>query len=563
MTERTLQEFGGLSPAEEAMIAALDSGFFDRLGPGVPPDEDNGARDVRASLIRFLMIGGADAPRLHEKGLRLSGARIRGVLDLEGCRIRRDIGLADCRFDAAPILRSAVIDTLFLDGSVAPGLVADRLEARGGVYLRGARIDGAILLRGARVGGEVVIDGAALDRSGGVAVVAADIEVGGDFSLRGATCLGGVTLTAARIGGDLGATGAAIGAPDGTALLADGVALGGDVAMATARIEGECRFVGARIGGDVTLDGGTFAAPGTRALTFNRAEVSGALFLREDARITGVLGLTGARIGAISDAPSSWPAPGDLLLDRCIYGGFLGAPVDATLRLDWLSRQQPERWREEFWPQPYEHLSAVLAEMGHGEDAQTVLMVKERLQRRARRARTTFRPGRAGLFVRDAVLRATVGYGLKPLRAMIWLAALWALGAGLFTLVWEAEEMRPNVAFLLRAPEWVLCEAQQGQRIRMQSIDAVRVGLASPGQSQMACFLAQPEARSLPKFNPWMFSLDALIPGLETGQRGYWSPDTRGALGAAGKAYEYLQAMAGWALGLLAVAGFSGIVKSR
>ena len=36
-----------------------------------------------------------------------------------------------------------------------------------------------------------------------------------------------------------------------------------------------------------------------------------------------------------------------------------------------------------------------------------------------------------------------------------------------------------------------------------------------------------------------------------------------GALGAAGKAYEYLQAMAGWARGLLAVAGLAGIVKSR
>ena len=58
-------------------------------------------------------------------------------------------------------------------------------------------------------------------------------------------------------------------------------------------------------------------------------------------------------------------------------------------------------------------------------------------------------------------------------------------------------------------------------------------------------------------------SVDALLPGLETGQRDYWSPDTRTALGSAGKWFLYFQTLAGWALSLLAVAGFSGIVKSR
>jgi hypothetical protein len=109
----------------------------------------------------------------------------------------------------------------------------------------------------------------------------------------------------------------------------------------------------------------------------------------------------------------------------------------------------------------------------------------------------------------------------------------------------------------------VLCGAPTDTRLRLASIDTRRNGLARSGQSQLDCFLQQPEAASFPKFNAWMFSLDALIPGLETGQRAYWSPDTRQPLGAAGKVYEYFQSVAGWALGLLAVAGFSGIVKSR
>ena len=61
--------------------------------------------------------------------------------------------------------------------------------------------------------------------------------------------------------------------------------------------------------------------------------------------------------------------------------------MDAETRLDWLSRQTPERWGEDFWPQPYEQLAAVLGEMGHDEDKRRVLIEKERLSRRARRAR--------------------------------------------------------------------------------------------------------------------------------------------------------------------------------
>ena len=102
------------------------------------------SRVVRAAFLRFLMLGGEDGCRPHEKGIRISGAWITGVLDLEACLISRDIGLSDCHFEAAPVLRAAIINRLFLDGSLLPGLQAERLEARGGVYLRGAEVRGEV-----------------------------------------------------------------------------------------------------------------------------------------------------------------------------------------------------------------------------------------------------------------------------------------------------------------------------------------------------------------------------------------------------------------------------------
>ncbi|MCQ8780420.1 hypothetical protein NQU49_27870, partial [Escherichia coli] len=77
------------------------------------------------------------------------------------------------------------------------------------------------------------------------------------------------------------------------------------------------------------------------------------------ARVDGALAMTGASIDTIHDSAACWPKHGDLLLNRCLYSAFIGGPVDAKSRLDWLSRQTPQRWGEDFWPQPYEQLGQV------------------------------------------------------------------------------------------------------------------------------------------------------------------------------------------------------------
>ncbi len=92
--------------------------------------------------------------------------------------------------------------------------------------------------------------------------------------------------------------------------------------------------------------------PDMGALQINRAVVQGAFFLRQGAQIHGALDMTGAVIGAIHDEEKCWPGKGDLLLNRCLYGAFIGGPVDAGSRLNWLARQVPQRWGMDFWPQP-------------------------------------------------------------------------------------------------------------------------------------------------------------------------------------------------------------------
>jgi hypothetical protein len=318
----------------------------------------------------------------------------------------------------------------------------------------------------------------------------------------------------------------------------------------------------ARFGGDVDLTGATVSAPDAVAVDLGRTSVAGAFFLVDGARLTGTLSLDGASLGAIVDDPASWPAPGDLRLNRCLYGAFLKSVTGAQERLDWLSRQSSERWGEDFWPQPYEQLAHVLGEMGHDEDKRRVLIQKELLSRRARRKRAG--PVlRVLLYARDVVMGATTGFGRQPLLAMVWLIALWAGGTVMYSWLEQISALRPNSVVVLRSPEWVLCGAGQDEMALMPSLGHERPGLALPGETQLTCYLRQPEAAAYPKFNAALLSVDASVPGSASGQSAYWSPDTRTTAGYIGKWFWYFQGIAGIVLGLLAVAGFSGIVKSN
>ena len=303
-------------------------------------------------------------------------------------------------------------------------------------------------------------------------------------------------------------------------------------------------LVGAKLGGNLECDGATFRVEkggDGLALTLDGSRVDGVFFLRKNATIAGVLDLTAPEFGSINDDARCWLAQGGLILDRCRYGAFTGGPVDAESRLDWLVRQDPARWGVDFWPQPYEQLAKVLREMGHREDARKVLIEKERLQRAARRKRE--KALRPVLWLWDGILHATVDFGHRPLWAFAWLLMFLGVGWSVFALAVESGAIKPNTAVVLRSEEWVTCA------------DAV-------GQTQVQCFLEQPRAATYPRFNAFIYSADTLLPIVDLEMQGFWIPDDLTWGGAWARGYLWVHIAVGWALSLLAVAGFSGLVKS-
>lgn len=281
-------------------------------------------RTIRAEIIFCLATGLRSDWRVHSKGVQVSGAKIVNALDFNSATLRCPLLLFGCWFEKEIGLIDARTRTIGLSGSRVPGLRADRLVTKGGIFLRdGFHATGRVRLSGADIAGNLSLVDARLAHDGEVAL-----------TTDGATIKGNVFL-----GGGFHAT-------------------------------GEVRLVGATVGRTLDCQGGRFENPQGVAIMAQELRVEGGLLLRGLERpIEGRVVLDHARIGVLVDDAETWPAPGLLSLDGFVFAAIdESAPTDSRTRLAWL-RLQPEG---AFWPQPYEQLAKVLRQMGHERDAREI-----------------------------------------------------------------------------------------------------------------------------------------------------------------------------------------------
>ena len=130
----------------------------------------------------------------------------------------------------------------------------------------------------------------------------------------------------------------------------------------------------------------------------------------------------------------------------------------------------------------------------------------------------------AALAVNAAVLAVTVRFGREPPLALLWLILFWAIGVVVFDIAEQNSALKPNSPVALRSLERTIWRLKKTDTHYMPLTGQVLAGRASAEQTQLSCFLSQREASSYPEFNPWMYSLDALLPVKEIGQKQYWRP---------------------------------------
>ena len=505
-----------LTPPENDLIDACRKGVVCALGDGTRPEAPDPARNIRADLLRYLILGGCTECRVDEAGVQLVGAYVTGELELDFAKAKGQTFLCKCRFKNSVSALQARFQLLNLGGSALPGLNAQGANVTGPVYLRlGFHATGEVSLSNAKIGGQLDCHRGRFNNPKGMALNAQSAEVLGDV------------------------------------FFSDGFHATGEVSLS-----------GARIGGQLDCEGGQFENSEGHALNAQKIS-AGALIWRKVSVPNGWVSLSAAHVGDLVDSPESWPGNGRLLLDGFTYDriGGSASPTDAPSRLEWLAKG--DTWVGVFFPQPYVQLAKVLREMGHERAARAVLIAKEKKLTAAQwhedlKTYDALRSGTAGqqgdiggqwLRMRASrywagLIGRLVGYGHAPQYALYWAAGSVAFLTVVYWVLWRVGGLVPNSAVILTSADWA---------------GAMAISPTAPG---LIWTETAPSAAHYETFLSGFYAADVFIPLINFGQEAAWTATTANAWGwiAFGmtfvfKAFGWLVTALGAALGAAAITG--------
>jgi hypothetical protein len=527
---RSLRDFPNLTSAEQEVIGRARAGEEAALGTEVP-DQGTEANGVRASLVRFLVLGGDDDTPVHEKGVHIEGAFIDGNLDLDGGQLVGNLALGKCNLAGTINLRGAQTRTVNLEGSRCGGIVADGVNIAGNLFLRMAfRATGPVRLLGATVAGSINCAGGRFEGRdvSGNALLCDRAKVGGNIVLAdGFVALGSVRVVGATVSGSLDCDGGQFEGSDndGDTLVCDRAQISNNAFLRNGFVStGTVRLVGTVINGSVFCQGGRFGAlvgaeerplPEDMALNLTGATVGGTLWLTGTplAAFHGGVNLTDAKIHRLADAVSehtrrravdrfaagAGEAPSSLQLDGLAYDRFGGdTRLSARARIAFLALQSDRNLGVEFKPQPWNQMTKVLRDMGHDKEAITVAIEKQERLRRA---------GKINQFAVPFhwLFGLLVGYGYRPMRVVGWMAAIWLICACFYQVAAIQGVFSPISARVLNDLRYERCWPQRGG-------------------NWTDCGFAPLDHSS---FNPWAYSLDVILPPLDLQQKKEWFPMVR------------------------------------
>jgi hypothetical protein len=540
-----LEDEAPLSDAEKALVAACAKGeAWQPVGwdGKTRPNEPNEANTIRASLIRFLLLGGDDNHPVHEQGVMAAGAWISETLNVHQAHCLLRLQLRYCHLESTPDLIAATLPELVLSGCVLPGLQADRMVVKGDVLLdSGFTANDVVTLLGAEIGSNLECDSGSFTNVGGNAIRADGLNVKGDLFLRNQfNASGQVRLLGAEIGGNLECDGGTFTNIGGNALQADGLKVKGSLFFRDKfSASGTVRLLGAEISRNLSCIGGTFSNPGEKALYADGLYVKGGLFLK-DVTVEGAIILAAGRIGDLIDNMDCWQA-GRHELDGLHYDRING-PIDAANRIAWLEKQRPDHLTSDFRPQPWEQLIKVLREMGHPYDASEVAIAKQERMRKVGVIRGRVRKTMHWLYGK------ITGYGHRPIWTVYWMIAVWLFCGACFEIGREWGYFGPTSPLIHASAALEMCGG---------------TGEGKPFWTSVGC----PVPPEYTTMWPSLYSLDLLLPLVNLQQDVDWAPIVINGNGdqlLGGyllRALLWFEILFGWAASLILVAVLGRLVE--
>jgi len=539
--------------------------------------------------------------QVHPSGLYILGAKFDKALELASATIPFPIRFKNCIFDEPISLGYAKIQSAEFDGcKINGGFSGNGLSCEGHLDIRSSKYgqrsicNGTIDLIGASVGTQLDLSGTVINAKPGSheAVNVQQTRISGSVLFTSVgdyrfEAEGRVAMNGAIISRQLDFGGASLRNPNSIALLANGLVVGdrayftragvryhgndmpfeaeGLVSLAHASIEGGLFFNGSILSeppssqldidciADVVLD--LSAARIQGALCFvTRADTTG----ETAARLRGNVLLRHARSEQLYDSPQVWalgrhqdglrdhdaPSVG---LDGFEYrsvGRCVGS-LEIHFRRRWLL--SGANFGGDFAPQPYTQLATVLRAAGHEDDAKKVLIAGR--QQRRLRVLTGWRGLPARLL--DRGNHWALGYGYRTWRVLIPVLLLYVIGVMWFDLAWQSGRFNPAVPFVYNS------YYTDSEGVQIQRHTAPYSGdIASDGQQATGDLTQRPGGLdAYPRFNPLVYSADALVPLVDLHQESFWLPT------GSAKVFLWFQIAGGWGLTTIAVAGITGLVR--
>ncbi len=304
--------------------------------PGSLVPEDGSAigphRQVRAEVIRALLLGAFAAEPGYAPAIRLRGAKITGRLDLMGATVSYPLVCEYCHFDTVIRMVEAATKTVRMVSCYLPAFNGTRMRLEGILNLSQSKLAGVLRIEQARITGHVSLIGTRVlapaaatstPAAGDVqAVSGVGMSVDGSLECTGLQARGAVTLESVSVTGTASFNQASISCPGGRALTVSHAEIG-KLDAAAVTLDGQLRMHNCRIAANLTLNSAVLRNPGGVAMSAGGLTVQGGVFLTESFRAEGEVQLPGARLGAnltLAGATLSNPGGFALNLDRAGIG---------------------------------------------------------------------------------------------------------------------------------------------------------------------------------------------------------------------------------------------------
>jgi len=420
------------------------------------------------------------------------------------------------RFVGARVRALQCTDGTF-DGNGGCALLAPQLKCETGITLAGNfRAIGEVQLGDSVVSGSVDLRGGQFEaRQSEFAIDAHGLSCRGRMYLGGGfKATGTVKILRATIDGGLDCRGGRFESVGGHALIADGLSCRGDVLLSEGFVAvGQVRLVGGSVSGALQLKDGEIKNEGDCALLLIGSRFERALFLI--GKIDGGLNLAAVRTQHFEWLRESWPTE-TTELGGFEYTTFDGSELSESIA--WLNRA-------EFSGHAYEVMAAAYRSSGETGAATKVLMARE--SRRVRGCGESL-GSRTLLWLKGV----TIGYGYRPMRAVLLLVILEGIGTTVFYFNQRIGHIVPR--------------------------DLVSRGATGEKATGSVDYRS---------FHPLVYSLDTLIPVVDLGMESRWEP-LRAKSTVVGRApwewgwwYLRLHVLLGWLFTTLSILGFTGLVR--